>query len=216
MNGTAPSATTGTAAGSGQCAPSGAGAGATPSDPAAMNSADMALSTFIGGQAGIRLAGNAPLNLDAQQVKALGDRVTAGASVDSCADRITFTGAAVSFAVEAVPQANPDMTFRIAGLVDPTIVVQQGATVTVEFVNADSDQAHGWLVTAAQPPFAFHPTAAPAFPSADTGVIGDPVDGRQGARNVTFTAGPAGVYQYLCPMPGHAEMGMHGSFIVAP
>jgi len=23
-----------------------------------------------------------------------------------------------------------------------------------------------------------------------------------------------GTYQYICPMPGHAQMGMHGAFIV--
>lgn len=187
-----------------------------PMSSASTDSGDMALSTFIGKQAGTTLAGNAPLNLDADQVRTLGDQVPADASVDVCADRISFTGPAVSFAVEAVPPVNPDMTFRIAGLVDPTVVVPLGATVTVEFVNADSDQAHGWLVAAAQPPFGFRAAADPAFPGADAAVIGDPVDGRQGARTITFTAGAAGLYQYLCPMPGHAEMGMHGDFIVAP
>jgi len=188
----------------------------SPSATASTNFADMSLSTFIGQHAGTRLAGNAPLYLSADQVRTLGDGVPAGASVDACADRITFTGAAVSFSVEAVPPVNPDMTFRIGALVNPTVVVQQGAQITIEFVNADTDQAHGWLVTTAQAPFAFRPSGATAFPGAQAAVIGDPVNGRQGARTITFTAGPAGQYEYICPMPGHAEMGMHGSFIVAP
>ena len=38
-------------------------------------------------------------------------------------------------------RGNPEMTFRIAGVVDLAVVAPVGATVTVEFVNADSDQA---------------------------------------------------------------------------
>ena len=29
-----------------------------------------------------------------------------------------------------------------------------------------------------------------------------------------FTAARAGTYHYLCPLPGHAEMGMVGTFVV--
>jgi len=106
------------------------------------------------------------------------------------------------------------MTFRIAGLINPTIEVSRGASVTVEFINADTDQAHGWVVTAQQQPIAFHPDTGPALPGAQADVIGDPVAGRQGARTITFTATNTGQYEYLCPMPGHAEMGMHGAFDV--
>jgi uncharacterized cupredoxin-like copper-binding protein len=31
---------------------------------------------------------------------------------------------------------------------------------------------------------------------------------------VAFTARAEGTYRYLCPMPGHAEMGMYGNFVV--
>jgi uncharacterized cupredoxin-like copper-binding protein len=31
---------------------------------------------------------------------------------------------------------------------------------------------------------------------------------------VTFTASSAGTHQYLCPVPGHAQKGMAGSFVV--
>jgi rusticyanin len=145
---------------------------------------------------------------------AQGKSVPAAAYVDACANRITFTGPEVHFVVEAVPPGNPDMTFRIAGLINPTIVVQQGAAVTIELVN-DDNEAHGWTVIAASPPFAFHPPTAPAFPHAAT-IIGAPANGHHNARTTTFTAAPAGQYQYICPMPGHAEMGMHAAFIVAP
>lgn len=202
----------------GRCGASQAAA-ATPGPMASMTSTDagwMGLSTFIGTQAGTRLAGNAPMYVSAEQVRVLGDAVPVGASVDACTNRITFAGGDVSFVVEAVPADNPDMTFRVAGLVDPTIVVNRGATVTVEFINADTDQAHGWVVTGGRPPFTFRPDAGPAFPGAAAAVIGDPVGGRQGARNITFDADTVGDFHYLCPMPGHAEMGMQGAFTVVP
>jgi FtsP/CotA-like multicopper oxidase with cupredoxin domain len=151
-----------------------------------------------------------------RQARALGDQVPAGAVVESRADRISFTGDAASFVVGAAASSGTGTTFRIAGLIDPTIVVRQGTSVTVEFVDTDSDQAYGWIVTAAQPPFAFRVSADPAFPGAAAVVIGDSVEGRGGARVITFTAGAAGRYQYLSPAPGQAEAGMYGDFIVAP
>jgi nitrite reductase (NO-forming) len=32
---------------------------------------------------------------------------------------------------------------------------------------------------------------------------------------LTFTAGTPGTYRYLCPVPGHAQKGMTGTFIVS-
>jgi rusticyanin len=180
----------------------------------AMNSADAGLAQFIGQQAGKRLAGDAPLTVTAAQVRTLGDQIPAGASVDACADQITFRTATVSFVVEAVPPANPDMTFRIAGLVNPAVIVPRNATVHVEFVNADHDQAHGWVVGRVQQPFPFRMTTAAAFLGASAAVIGDPTAAGPGATIITFTADARGVYQYFCPMPGHAQMGMHGTFTV--
>jgi rusticyanin len=179
-----------------------------------MNSPNAALVQFIGQEAGKRLAGNAPLNVDAAQVRTLGNEVPKGASIDVCADRITFKTATVSFVVEAVPPNNPDMTFRIAGLVNPTVVVPLGAKVTVEFINADKDQAHGWVITGTQPPFAFRQATPPALNGASAAVIGDPTAAGQGARMIAFVAGTKGTYHYLCPMPGHAQMGMAGILIV--
>ena len=180
----------------------------------AISSSAASLAQLIGQQAGKALAGNAPLTVTDTQLQVLGDQVPRGARVDACADRITFSTANVSFAVEAVPPGNPDMTFRIAGLVDPAVVVPAGAIVTVEFINADSDEAHGWVLTTSQPPFAFSAASAPALAGAAAGVIGDPTPGGHGARIITFTASTSGAYQCICPMPGHAQMGMHGAFIV--
>jgi rusticyanin len=172
------------------------------------------LAQSIARAAGTALAGLAPETVSAARTRALGNQVPAGASVDKASDTITFTSRTVSFTVVAVPPGGPDMTFRVAGLTDPAIVVPRGARVTVQFINGDSDEAHGWLVTDEQPPYHFGQPRVPSITGAFSGVIGDPTASGQGARTFTFQAGAAGTYQYICPMPGHAQMGMHGAFIV--
>lgn len=182
------------------------GDGSTFSDPS--------LAQFIARKAGTGLAGRAPQNVTAGQVKALSEQVPAGASIDKRADTISFSAAAVSFTVVAIAPGAPDMTFTVAGLTNPTIMVPARARVTVRFVNNDPDEAHGWLITDHKPPFQFGQPATPAIAGAYGGVIGDPTAAGDGANTVTFTASAAGSYEYICPMPGHAQMGMAGSFIV--
>jgi rusticyanin len=175
---------------------------------------DPSLAQFIAQKAGTRLAGKAPQNVPLSQVKALSEQEPAGASIDTRADTITFHTTTASFTVVAIAPGKPDMTFAIAGLTNPTIIVPRGAQVTVRFINNDTDEAHGWLITAGEPPFGFGQPAAPAIAGAYAGVIGDPTAAGDGTNTVTFTASDTGRYQYICPMPGHAQMGMHGSFTV--
>jgi len=172
------------------------------------------LAQSIGQQVGTAMAGLAPQTVSLAQTRTLGDQVPAGASVDRASNTITFTASSVSFTVVAVPPGGPDMTFRVAGLTDPAIIVPQDAQVTVQFINGDNDEAHAWMIVDEQPPFSFYQGKTPAIPGAFSGLIGDPTANGQGASNLTFQAGPAGTYQYICPMPGHAQMGMHGAFIV--
>jgi rusticyanin len=172
------------------------------------------LAQFIAQKAGTGLAGRAPQDVPVSQVRALSDQAPAGAGIDPRAGTITFDTTAVSFTVVAIAPGKPDMTFTVAGIADPAITVPAGARVTVRFVNNDTDEAHGWLITASRPPFAFGQPATPAIPGAYAGVIGDPTAAGDGASTVAFTAGSPGSYQYICPMPGHAQMGMHGSFTV--
>ena len=173
-----------------------------------------ALAQSIGKRAGAALAGLAPQSVSLAQTRTLAAQVPAGASVDKASNTITFTASSVSFTVVAVPPGGPDMTFRIAGLTNPALIVPQGAQVTVRFINGDSDEAHAWMIVNEQPPFGFYQPKTPDISGAFSGLIGDPTAAGQGASTFTFQAGPAGTYQYICPMPGHAQMGMHGPFIV--
>jgi rusticyanin len=175
---------------------------------------DSSLAQFIAQQAGTRLAGKAAQNVPASQVAALSGLHPAGASIDTPAGTITFHSSTVSLTVVAIAPGKPDMTFTAAGLANPAISVPRGARVTVRFINNDTDEAHGWLITDGKPPFGFGQPAVPAIAGAFTGVIGDPTAAGDGANSITFTAGSTGSYEYICPMPGHAQMGMHGKFTV--
>jgi rusticyanin len=151
------------------------------------------------------------------QAIALGNQVPAGASVDRAANRLTFTTSSVSLAVVASPPGGPDETFRIAGLVNPTIVVPQGAHVSFQLVNADPDTAHGLVISASGAGSAWMPmmSAPPAFPGAALWFLGNPTSAGLHTGTLSFTVGASGSYQYLCPVPRHAQKGMAGALVVS-
>jgi rusticyanin len=169
------------------------------------------LATQIAQQAGTALAAHSPGYVTPPRVRQLGSAIPGEAQVNARANTITFSTRTVSFNVVAVPPGGPDMTFRIAGLTNPAVVVPLGATVRVTFINADTDEAHGWKVTSAQPPFQFG-SGTEALAGALARPLGNPTPAGDGAETIAFTAGRTGSYQYVCPMPGHAQMGMHGQF----
>ena len=85
--------------------------------------------------------------------------------------------------------------------------VAAGTEVTVNFENAGILE-HNWLLAAN--------TVAPAEVSEDD-VIGSATSGvipGGSTKTFTFTAPPAGTYQVLCTVPGHAAAGMVAEFIV--
>lgn len=145
----------------------------------------------------------------------LGNAAPAGATRDRAAKRLTFASRSVQLAVLASPSM-PAENFKIAGMTNPTVVVPEGAKVSIELVNADSDMAHGLVVTASGAGSSFMPmmTAPPAFPGAALWFLGASTSAGMHAGTLRFTASRPGTYQYLCPVPGHAAEGMVGSFVV--
>jgi rusticyanin len=169
------------------------------------------------GQVMGRLFADAPgPRVSPAEAAALGNQVPAGANVDKGANRVTFAGSRVKLTVVASPPGNPDETFRAAGLVNPAIVVPRGAQVTLTLVNADPDTSHGLVVTSIRSASSYLPMmAAPqAFSGAAVWFLGNPTSAGMHEGSMTFTASTPGTYQYLCPVPGHAEKGMVGSFVV--
>ncbi len=149
---------------------------------------------------------------EAQQ---LGRQATAGASINRAARTITFTTRTVQLTVLASPSM-PAESFRIAGMTNPAVSVPAGAHVTIELINADEDMAHGLVIAATGAAGSPMPmmTAAPAFRGAALWFLGKPTTAGMHAGTITFTAATPGSYQYLCPVPGHAQEGMVGTFTV--
>lgn len=146
----------------------------------------------------------------------LGAAVPPGGRADTSGRRLSFSGREVTLDILASPAGGPDMTFRVAGMVGPTIVVPAGARVRLLLINADADTAHGLWVTGAGAATSAMPmmSAAPAFPDAAVQPLGDPTAAGMHAGTASFTAATAGSYRYICPVPGHALRGMVGTFVV--
>jgi rusticyanin len=164
-----------------------------------------------------RLFAGAPgLRVSAAQATALGSQVPSGAQVSSAGNTITFTTTTVRLTMLAGPSGGPDETFRTAGLVDPHIVVPAGARVTIQLVNADADTAHGLVITASDASASWMPmmTAGPAFTGSALWFLGNPTAAGMHEGSLTFTASSPGTYRYLCPVPGHAQKGMSGTFTI--
>ncbi len=145
----------------------------------------------------------------------LGNAVPSGAIRDRAANRLAFATTSVRLVVVASPSM-PAERFRIAGMEDPTVVVPAGAHVHVELVNADKDMAHGLVVTPSGASSSWMPmaTAAPAFPGAALWFLGEESPAGMHAGAFSFRAASPGTYEYLCPVPGHAQQGMAGTFVV--
>lgn len=167
---------------------------------------------------GEMLAGSAPQYVDPTKALALGQSIPHGAEVNRAENRVVFLSSQVQVTVLASPTGAPDMTFQVAGLTDPTIKVAYASHVTLQLINADSDQSHGWLLTSGSAnsympmmssPVAFSGSAAGPLEAAGTG-------SQWPAETIEFTADRSGTFAYLCPIPGHAQRGMWGNFTVEP
>jgi rusticyanin len=147
----------------------------------------------------------------------LGSQVPPGATASPGQKRITFSAAVIRLVVLASPAGGPAETFRIGGMVDPALIVKAGARVSIEVINADPDTAQGLVVTGSQATPSRMPmmTSSPAFPGSAVWFLGNPTSAGMHAATLSFTASTPGTYRYLCPVPGHAQDGMTGTFIVS-
>jgi rusticyanin len=185
--------------------------------PQAMMSAGMTGGAADPGKVMGTLFASAPgPRVSAAQAAALSSQVPAGAQVSKVANTITFTAKTARLAVIAGPSGEPGETFRIAGLVNPRIVVPAGAQVTIQLVNADPDTAHGLVITAGDAATTWMPmmTARPAFTRSALWFLGTPASAGLHEGTIAFTAAAPGTYHYLCPVPGHAQKGMVGTLTV--
>ena len=185
--------------------------------PAAMMSGGMmGGGTDPGKVMGTLFAGAPGPRVSAAQATALGTQAPAGAQVSKASNTVTFTTATVRLAIVASPSGGPDETFRVAGLVNPAIVVPADARVAIQLINADPDTAHGLVITASAANASWMPmmTARPAFTGSALWFLGNPTSAGMHEGTIAFTATTPGTYHYLCPVPGHAQKGMAGTLTV--
>jgi len=154
--------------------------------------------------------------VSAAQAIRLGNQIPDGASINRARNAVTFATASIHLVAVASPAGGPDETFRIAGLTNPTLIVPTGSQVSIEVINADPDTAHGLVITASQATISWMPmmTARPAFTGSAMWFLGNPSAAGMHAGTLTFAATTPGTYRYLCPVPGHAQDGMTGTFTV--
>jgi rusticyanin len=165
---------------------------------------------------GSMMAGAASKYVSEREARTLGDQPPQEASVDRAAKRIIFHSDTVHVTVLGSPEGGPEMAFRIAGLSNPILVVAPGARVDLEFINGDPDTSHAWELARGQGSFGYMPMMGgqAAFPGSVGMPVGIPSSRGWPAETLTFTAVEPGRYTYFCPMPGHAQKGMHGQFLV--
>jgi rusticyanin len=146
----------------------------------------------------------------------LGDEDPTGATVDTRTNRIMFSGSTAKFVALASPSGSPGDTFRISGLANPTIAVKKGTRVSIEVVNADPNAAQGLVLAGRGSASSRMPmvTARLAFSGAALWFLGNSTSAGMHAATIDFDANSAGTYQYLCAVPGHAQAGMVGTFVV--
>lgn len=165
---------------------------------------------------GQMLAGTAPERVDSSTARQLGQAVPEGAAVNRSENRIVFNINQVRLTVLGSPAGAPDMTFQIAGLTNPTIEINSGTCITLQFINADADESHGWLLTAGSAnsymPMMFSPIAF--LGSAATPLEATGSRTQWPAETIEFTADRSGSFDYICPVPGHAQRGMRGTIAV--
>ena len=129
--------------------------------------------------------------------------------MDRTHNHITLSGRSVHLVVLAGPSGNLHDTFRIAGLIDPTIVVQSGERVSIEVVNADSEAAQGLVIAAAGSAHSRMPmiSATPSFTGSALWFLGNPTSAGMHAGTLTFTATKSGTFSTSArfrDMPGRA------------
>lgn len=140
------------------------------------------------------------------------------------------------------PSYAADDVFVIYGLIDPTIVIPNGARVNLIFANLDDDMYHNFVVTSLAPPYYYMPMQGMMFSNSSSwyrgGIMGSggmmggsttifgtmmpvlsPANYAQGTSYYYDTSfnifSHSGNYWYICTYPGHAQSGMYGKILVS-
>ncbi len=164
----------------------------------------MNMSNMMNGNGGV---------LTSSSVSSLQQKATTG-TINKSKNSITFTQSTVNLVVLAAPPGRSGEYFEIDNLINPTLIVKTGTTINLTLVNEDNEM-HGFEIVNAQPPFSRYPMMSDKtlFNSFIMPIWGTNTNSYY-SSNTTITASSSGSYTYLCPVPGHAQMGMYGKIVI--
>lgn len=138
----------------------------------------------------------------------------ADAQVDEQANTVTYTGDEVKLVFVGGPE-EADEKFVVNGLVNPTVYIPKGATVTLEFINADEGMPHAFEITTVEPPYYYMAMmGGGVYPGSFISTLPDAQNDAYPSVEITFEANIAGTFYYICQYPGHAQEGMYGKLII--
>ena len=122
---------------------------------------------------------------------------------------LAFRTRSVRLVVHTGPE-NDMLSYRIAGLRNPTLVLPRGAVLNILFVNTDDDMLHDLRFTTQRAPFPMQPDPKQSL---GTTPLRHRTETTYYSEQLTLRAAP-GTYTYLCTVKGHAKGGMFGTLIV--
>ncbi len=142
------------------------------------------------------------------------------ATVDKENNSITYSGKSDHIVIFGGAMdddtAGPAEKFVIDGLVNPTLHVQKGANISLEFINEDTDMPHGIEVSTASPPYGYMSMMEGGiYASSIIAPIPESNNNNFPMASTSFTAAELGTYYYLCQYPGHAAEGMYGKMVIS-
>ena len=124
---------------------------------------------------------------------------------------LTFTEKEIRLVVLTGPEDDM-LSYRIQGVRNPNLVIPNGATLRILFVNVDVDMRHDIRFGHVEQPFTIAPDNAETAGTAKLEKRAD--DGSLQAEEVVIRAGTKGQYVYFCSVRGHAKGGMWGNIAV--
>jgi hypothetical protein len=124
---------------------------------------------------------------------------------------LEFTGSDIRLVVVTGPEDDM-LSYRVAGVRNPNIVVPAGATLRILFVNVDADMRHD--IRFGHVMGEFGPAPAITETAGSNRLTARAEDGTLQAEEIVIRAGDAGAYKYFCSVRGHAKGGMWGNILV--
>jgi len=118
---------------------------------------------------------------------------------------LTFSQRQVRLVVASGPSSDM-LSYRIAGIKNPTLSLQKGATLSLLFINTDDDMTHNLRIGSQ------HTASASSVGTMD---LAHKTRTTFHAANLTLRVpAKSGTYYYFCTIPGHVQGGMWGTVLV--